>query len=637
MGKINERVQRARDTRKPVGAWTVQIRDKRSGRLVEDIEKENYVTELWEKWALSAQYGNPYLSTVGVSDGTNLYNGPSLYSTTGAPYFDRIFGPGVTFPIPMDSVLCTDWTTCEDPGVHWGRGRVVAWATRWKSTVSASGLRGQINESECLFTNNGLTHKTVWDWTTSQGNGTFQSVMLGGALVYENPVLQGMFCGVGPDTIIFGNSNYPNVRIYSNIWIEGSTAYWIGATSNSGTSNLSIYSMAVSDMFATARSAKEGWVRDATAATVTTVCATGLALGGDPGTSATSASPYRRATMGLVKLGAGDFCISWIGTNGTTSTSVNGRKLWFRRISTAGIQVVANTQFGDTASVNAYFSGSTSTTIDVSFPAANVSATYDGTHMYVHIGCGRLYGTGIKEKVYRVNVADGTLSATIAYPTNYTSCTDGGMVLYDGDLLISTREGIIRLTTGGTPVHPYSYGSIVCGDYGNNTAQPLYENAETGIAPWSTTALLYRGIRGQGSGVESSLMNFGRIDSAGVLRPQGFQTNSALDAGDALSSISPALSRGNLVVYGDELWVTIWGNDASTNKISDRHVTSGSPITLMRVNGANIFSRVLLGSATTKTSSQTMKISYEVTFPDPWDINRIPTLLDLTESDCGGS
>lgn len=634
MGKISERVQRARDTGRPVGAWSVQIRNERTGRIAEEFEQENYITELWEKFALSSQFGNYYLSTAGASDGTNVYNGSQLYTSAGAPFRNRMYGPGVGIPIPMDSVICTDWDSPEDPGVHWGRGRVTAWATRWKSTVNASGLRGIVNEAECLFTNNGLTHKTVWDWTTSQGNGTFQTVMLGGVVVFGNPAVQGMFCNVGPESIVFWNANYPNVRIYSNIWIEGTTAYWIGAQTNSATSNLRIFSMAVSDLFEATRKTIEPWVRDASAATVTDVCATGLALGGDPTTTATSASPYRRASMGLIKLGAGDFCITWIGTNGVTATSANGRRLWFRRISTAGTQVVANVQFGDTASNNAYFSGSTATTIDLSMPAASVSATYDGTFMYAHIGCGRLYGTGMKDKIYRVNVADGTLSTTINYPTDYTSCTEGGICLHDGDLLVSTRQGIIRLDTGGVPVYPYNYGSIVSGDWGNNIVGPFYNDTETALAPWATTADLYQGDRGQ-YGVTSRLESFGR--AAASLTPMGNNTIGASTGGSTIQAVQKAQARGTLVAYGDDLYVTHWGTDDSTGKPQDRAVSSGNPGLLWRVNGANMLSRVRLSSPATKGSAQTMKISYEITFPSPYDLNRIPGPNDLTESTGPGS
>jgi hypothetical protein len=632
MGKLSERIERANDTGRPVGNYVVELADAHSGRVVERMEKENYITELWEKHHLSAQYGNPYYS-YGLSNGTVVYTGSGgFYNTNGAPFGDRVYGPGVGIPIPMDSVMCTDWTSPEDPGVHWGRGRVAAWATRWKATVSASGLRGQINEAQCLFSNNGLTHKTVWDWTTDQGNGTFQTVMLGGAFLFGNPAVQGPICMVGPEIIFYGVHAYPNIPVISNIWVDGSTSYFIAPASNSATANLTIYSMATTAIFEATRDPKQEWVRDGSAATVTSVCATGLALSGEPANiNSTSASPYNRCTMGLAKISGGDFLITWIGMNGTNATSANGRKLWFRRISTAGTQVVANTQFGDTASENIYWSG-TDFNNSSQYPAASISSAFDGTFLYVHAGCGPSFGAGVKTKIYRVNIADGTLSTTINYPTNFTSCTDGGIVLYDGDLLVSTLEGIIRLDTGGTPVHPYNYGSIACGQFGIRETGVIYDPVETGSSPFSTTAGFYRGSRGQGLGIESRREEFGRwpVDA----RPFGFNTNLSLTAATSVNGYQTNFARGNMVVYNDELWVMQFGN-ATTSTLPFRRTDafpSTFPAALMRVNGANMFSRVLLPSPATKTSSQTMRISYELTIPDPYALSRIPAANDLTES-----
>lgn len=636
MGRINERVQRARDTRKPVGVYTVDLIDSRSGRVVERQQKENYVTELWEKQHIAHQYGNLYYS-YGIASASTVWETDELFNTAGAPFANRVYNPGAGVNLPFDSVVCTDWTSPEDTGVHWGRGQVVAWGTRWKATVSASGLRGQINEAECLFSNDGLTHKTVWDWTTSQGNGTFQSLMLAGVKQYGNPANQALFCGVGPHTIAYGLHASSYVSVQSNIWIEGSTAYFIASTSNSLTANLNVYSMAVSDIFAATPRANEPWVYNGAGSTVTSVCSTGLALGNATTTSTTNSSPYQRCTLGLVKLGAGDFCITWIGTNGTAATSANGRRLWFRRIQTDGTQVVANTQFGDTASVNMYWSGSAGAS--TSYPACTVSATYDGTYLYAMAGCGESFGTGVKGKIYRVNVADGTLSTTINFPSGYTSCTDGGMAIHNGDLLVSTLQGIIRIDTGGTLVHPYNYGSVAMGHYGESqTAGSTYSPLETAESPFVTTAGFFIGSRGQGTIMESRTDTFGRRPAGGI--SMGADPTFVFGNDNTQNTIQARFSLGNMVVYDDELWFPLFGDPTLTTQALQKTDiwTSGTyPAFLLKANGANMFSRVLLDNPATKTSSQTMKISYEITFPDPYDVNRIPGPNDLTEATEGAS
>jgi hypothetical protein len=642
MGRITDNVQRARDTKRPTGRYTIDLINARSGRIADRIEKDNYVTELWELYQIAHQYGNPYL-VAGVADDSTYYDGESLYLTNGGPFANRVFNPGSAPTLPFDSLLCTDWDSPEDPAVHWGRGRISAWATRWKSTVDASGLRGQVNEAESIFSNDGLTHKTVWDWTTSQGNGSFQSVMLGGAFEFGNPAVQGMWTGVGPETIAYGDHASTFLQVQSNLWIEGATTYFIASNSNATNATLNIFSMATADIFAATPRFNEPWVRNGVPNTVTSVCSTGLSLSVAATTTTTNASPFQRCTMGLVKLSAGgDFCIVWIGTNGDSATSANGRRMWFRRITPAGVQVVANVQFGDTASQNMYRAGASSTTL-TSFPAASISATFDGTFLYAHAGCNANFGAGVKEKIYRVNVADGTLSTTIAYPAGYESCTDGGITLYDGDILVSTLKDIIRIDTGGTLVAPYSYGSIALGHYGFSSDQI---KTETAIAPWNTNVGFYRGLRGQGTILEGRYDFTGRSSPTTIVfnaQQTAYRTMGASPTTVAGLSVgilgdtreNAALARGTMVVYDGELWVQIIGDPSSTAKPlqrTDIWSASVNPAFLMKVTGANIFSRARLDSPATKSSAQNMKISYEITFPDPYIAGRVPSPDQLAES-----
>jgi hypothetical protein len=640
MGRITDNVQRARDTKRPTGRYTIDLINARSGRIADRIEKDNYVTELWELYQISHQYGNPYYS-MGVADDSTVYTADELVTVDGGPFANRIFNPGAAPTLPFDSLLCTDWDSPEDPAVHWGRGRISAWATRWKSTVDASGLRGQINEAESIFSNDGLTHKTVWDWTTSQGNGSFQSVMLGGAFEFGNPAVQGMWTGVGPETIAYGLHASTFLQVQSNLWIEGDTTYFIASNSNSTAATLNIFSMATADIFAATPRFNEPYVRNGAANTVTSVCSTGLTLSLAATTTTTNASPFQRCTMGLVKLSAGgDFCIVWIGTNGDSSTSANGRRMWFRRITPAGVQVVANVQFGDTASQNMYRAGAGSVTL-TSYPAASISATFDGTFLYAHAGCNENFGAGVKEKIYRVNVADGTLSTTIAYPAGYESCTDGGITLYDGDILVSTLKDIIRIDTGGTLVAPYAYGSIAQGHYGLSAGNI---KEETALAPWITTANAYRGSRGLGSILTGRYEQYGRYNPTTtatfnaqlpIFTSMGRNVSRFVSINFGSANENAQFARGTMVVYDGELWVQIIGDPSSTAKPIQRNdiwSDATNPAFLMKVSGANIFSRARLDSPATKTSAQNMKISYEITFPDPYIADRVPSPDQLAES-----
>ena len=182
--KIQDRVQEMK-LPIPKGRYRVELSDASSGKVQHVAESQNYVSPAHYRRASHYQGILPFLhgwTASGVFDTTNIFANTNILSNRWA--FSPFHAPNA----PDHAILTSNWGQAEDTDVDWAKGNVNAWAALIKRTVPASGKSGLINESESVLNNNLKLMKWVWDWTTQQGNGSFQSVMMStvGTLIDEH-------------------------------------------------------------------------------------------------------------------------------------------------------------------------------------------------------------------------------------------------------------------------------------------------------------------------------------------------------------------------------------------------------------------------------------------------------------------
>ena len=182
--------------------------------------------------------------------------------------------------------------------------------------------------------------------------------------------------------------------------------------------------------------------------------------------------------------------------------------------------------------------------------------------------------------IYRIDPTTGATEITIPLGTDANGdpvvseasiCTDGT------DLFVGTSQGVAKYdVSGGSFVEWYGYLT-------NTTWN------ETGLTPWNTQAsyqdVIYTGT-GRGPDMTGAF-NSSASDS--------YAANVPTDA--------PTWREGLRMDSLGRLW------------ISDDVGSVGN------VDGGNLFSRSVLGSSISKTSSSTMKWTYEITFPSEWREN----------------
>lgn len=568
------------DIDSPVGVYTVDLLDDR-GRVKDRRVKSNYISPLYYAASLAGQYLHDFLSipvannsqvffsTSGLSSASNLLG--NLLEPT------RMWNPTGRPALAIDHLYCTTDDTPENTADTWLRGVITAYASRYKATVAASGARGQINEAECAITNAGQTFKTVWDFTTQQGNGTFQTLGLGAA----GPSIATLWAAAGPRSIILNDRSprgYVDRSIASNVYVDGATCYWIGWQDTATNGNVLLYSAPTASIFGAPAHATDPHVLDASGSP-TVVCDTGVNWTTNPGGNSAVSFPYNLGQIGLVRIAGGDFVMTGTGFNSGSSASGSGRNLTVRRFTAAGALVYSVTPAIPVSTSN--------------INGAGVGLAYDGTHLYaVASGDSASYA----RKVYRLDPATGALTATIDIPTDYGVVSNYGLTFDGTHLLIGCSTGICRMSVAGTAVSPYCYGL------------PLSSpSSDTGVSPWSTIAGLYGTVSRGVTGLSAQRRSI-------PVAITGTIPNSQIDAGiigegvfDDLKT-STFLGVVGMTVYDGKLWLAV------PEMVSPVFAPVGSG-GLIAVTGANCFSRTVLDSPITKNTSQNMKISYEVTFP----------------------
>lgn len=551
------------------GHVTVELVDDHTGRVVERLDSKNYVnTAQWEAFAEALQ---KLVWTYG-------YAGDSSTVTVN-PYTNR--DPRIIPTLRNDHVACWADTTAENSADIYAFGEIVAWAHRW-SQGSPSTRQGIVQPTLCTLSVNAV--KWVWEWATSNGNGTFQSVgwrrlgvssNSGDAVVRDMPHVSrraSSLAGISGD-VSAGSST-------AGSWTSGPAFLVGGATYyDSGSGKLYTLPLAggvVVKLCSVPITIDANGDYTLGATTDESAAAFAAGVGGDNIAIAT------RWMQGLTRLGAsGD----WIAVGYTGSTT--GRRPTIRRVTNAGSISYTNANAG-TYSVESGFH----------------DVTYDGSNLWVVATNGN---TGVPA-IHRIDPATGTISATItaiaAIPAYFPSPSVSrgfSAIEWDADsswLWVQTTDGyIFNIDTSG------NWLGVLFFDTTNEfpiSAATLsgQHNAQRGKSldmHDTDDALLTMGVAG--TAVDANSQTWPHHQS----ERQGW-TNGTPGSNPSF--------RQKLFTMDGDTWAV--GQYSAWS--------SGSPAGSSRHNFfaftqyPHFASRTLLASPATKNSSQTMRIAYTMTF-----------------------
>lgn len=153
----------------PEGHVTVEIKDERGKTIDKEDHAHNFIAKTWKAHARAL------LRTRWMGlDYNRLFTGQTAIGTANSNW------PSLKATVPLflaDGVGCWNQTTAEDSTnehtpVIPATG-IVAWASRWPFG-SATGSRGTVDQTDSFTDDDTVRH--VFNWASSQGNGTFQSV-----------------------------------------------------------------------------------------------------------------------------------------------------------------------------------------------------------------------------------------------------------------------------------------------------------------------------------------------------------------------------------------------------------------------------------------------------------------------------
>ncbi|ASA96821.1 hypothetical protein [Anoxybacillus flavithermus] len=155
------------------GVHTIELFDALTGKLVERVESENFISKVMEE--LQRQAALFAFLTDSIEYGIK-YNGP-LYDLA---RYDVVFkNPDMSWitsgNFPMSWLVLTDYDGPEDPENEIiMRGRIIGYAGRYSTYVGSDTKQGTLNTAESFIEPQHI--HLVYDWPTHAANGTFQSV-----------------------------------------------------------------------------------------------------------------------------------------------------------------------------------------------------------------------------------------------------------------------------------------------------------------------------------------------------------------------------------------------------------------------------------------------------------------------------
>jgi hypothetical protein len=563
-GKIRELI--TTPTLKIDGHVTIDLLDDR-GKVVSREEAPNYVnTAIWQRYAKYAQkaaFMNQLQGAIVTLDQWNK-------------------DPRVTPALFADTLACWNDTTVENSADKYCFGEPIAWAHRYgQGTLSTR--QGLSNPLAHEISENAL--KWVFEWATTNGNGTFQSVgwrrvnwaaATGDPVVCDFPNISRRYVSGHSNTVFVANNASEVVDAFTNK--RGGHYY------NAADTSIYVIGISTASAFSCVRWPVTFSNGSYTVGTPVNMTADAkFAAGAIVADGATASST--RQTNGFTRLGAGD----WIGVGSTGSATT--RRPWIRRVTNAGAVTYTN--------VNAGVFTTESTWLDV---------TYDGTDIYV-VGA---VVAGSARRIYRVNPADGAVSATITvsgfpsvYATNITNdATTRGFTGIEWD----ATNGWLWVTTSTGHTFNVNTSGVWQGvmlTYSTTPNLVLAAPTAAGTAAIYSGELSPNGVIGP-TDVEGFAIPHGSTLSGSANTLPGWPT---LQFMTNAVPVSTTQFGQRLISMDGDIWQPInlsltAGYDTANSAVAFGAITSH----------ANFFSRSLLGSPVVKTSSNAMRIAYEMVF-----------------------
>jgi len=553
----------------PIGSVTCQIRNER-GKIIDEETQPNFISKSWKTAAKGL------LRQIWMRWGYNWTANGYLAPTTGLS--TTLWPAGkVTAPrLPNEHIACWNDTTAEDAAnehMYFMPTGVVAWATRHPFSPGA-GQRGQINTAESLMSD--LLVRHVWDWLTNQGNGTFQSA---GFVTLAAPQLpqanfgtthRGRFttAAITPGSLITGAT----AITFSAPWVDAAGKAWVIAKRTApNAATCRIFSFDATSLNDSA--ADHNGVQNNIVGTLTAESAEFTAG------SASNVSPGR--------------IIGRDGTNtvfaihNAASDPTGGATEDWGIVGSSG----AATKFAAPGSTTGLYGGAVV-----------------GGSVYI--------GGPMQETIYKRNATTGAAVSSFACPAEVKAhllagsagaittygvanvCTDGTdlLVLYSEQLAGTPFycRCLARVSTTGTLLE--IIGSVP--SYQQNGWQ------ETSTAPYSGTMLAGRGIWSHISWYPNVGGNTGTApDSFAALSDQTYESS----FGNLLSMMWNSNGyNSSMFVYDGGLYIV--GSEVTSN-------TGVGACWPYARRAQDLGSRVLFGASKVKTSSDYMKLTYDVTLP----------------------
>lgn len=462
---------------------------------------------------------------------------------------------------PNETIVCWNDSTSEAPSTEHmiktdGQG-IVAHAGR-NPSGSPSGKRGVVNVTDSYWDETGETQ--VYDWPTTSGNGVFRSVGYGGV-------------NVGNEGILHLRSSYVDRRYYTYAgslknYVYGGTPsenmeYGAGGFDAAGDYIIPVGLRGLSNKGAflklSASELSASLSRDGFGAVEKVIASPTVLFNNSPHKS--NATTSNRGTF-FGEYGG----YYWYG--GHIPTTLHGLCRVHKTTGAVDRQV-ANPNFSDTGTSSGNYTG---------------RGCIIGSNLYATAGANNPF-------IYRYDLTANppTLTATInpVYPTRYASAQVNGMTTDGTDLYLHHAiGGVLKFNTSGTLLA--ELGRISTTAY----------TTEVGTSPFT-------GTQGRHAGGIMEAIALSRNTTEGNEPELSNLQGNALFGG-----VYPmAGSSTELSWYSSGLW-------SFSNALHQTSPIYSSMLTTACEVGWNLGSRVLLASDVTKTSSNTMKVTYEITLPD---------------------
>lgn len=436
---VKERIAgiRADEIGHPVGAYRVELFDHR-GRVTERVDRANYITPVHKR---SAAYWNARIFNDGFTGLRLPHLGAAPSSLPDTPRV--IYYPPA---LPLEMIIGTTSTLAADESSAWATGRVVGYASRWKSAnVAAAGLRGQINEAQSEATL--FAQKLVYDFNENQGNGEIGSLLIGRCTGHNQGTVR-LGCQVGGTYTQENAAAFGPFRRLGKWDPAAGVAYTLANPTGSSTP------VVVEEWDISSVTVGADGVLDVSGVTLTSTSSTLSSL------TVTNSTASNAVTDPVtIEKYAGDYLVAFTASDGD---------LHLRRYTPTGTLVWAS------SGVPASGTGS-------SLGGSPAGVAVVGTDAYITAGPVSSF-RGCSADIFRVRLSDGVVTATLPHGNDIEGnpiYSQGGICTDGTDLYVYTTEGIVKMATDGTVIEWLGDHSV-----------PEY--TDTGVSPWITTTNGYR-------------------------------------------------------------------------------------------------------------------------------------------------